>query len=72
MPTSRESSQLRDQTQISCIASGSLALQADALPFEAPGNPKNTGMGSLSIFQRIFLTQESTGVSYSAGRFFTS
>ena len=37
----------------------SLALQADSLPSEPPGKPKNTGLGSLSLFQGIFLTQES-------------
>ena len=36
-----------------------LALQADSLPEESPGKPKNTGVGSLSLFQGIFLTQES-------------
>ena len=35
------------------------ALQADPLPSEPPGNPKNTGAGSLSLLQRIFPTQES-------------
>ena len=35
------------------------ALQADSLPAEPQGKPKNTGVGSLSLFQRIFLTQES-------------
>ena len=34
-------------------------LQADSLPVEPPGKPKNTGVGSLSLLQRIFLTQES-------------
>ena len=33
-------------------------LQADSLPSEPPGKPKNTGMGSLSFLQEIFLTQE--------------
>ena len=28
-----------------------------ALPAEPPGKPKNTGMGSPSLLQRIFLTQ---------------
>ena len=37
----------------------SSALQADSLPSEPPGKPKNTGVGSLSLLQRIFLTQES-------------
>ena len=34
-------------------------LQADSLPFEPPGKPKNTGEGSPSLLQGIFLTQES-------------
>ena len=35
------------------------ALQADSLPAEPQGKPKNTGVGSLSLLQRIFLTQKS-------------
>ena len=34
-------------------------LQVDSLPAELQGKPKNTGVGSLSLLQRIFLTQES-------------
>ena len=34
------------------------ALQADSLPGEPPGKPKNTGVGSLSLLQQLFLTQE--------------
>ena len=34
-------------------------LQAHSLPIEPQGKPKNTGVGSLSLLQRIFLTQES-------------
>ena len=34
-------------------------LQADSLPSEPPGKPKNSGVGSLSLLQGIFLTQES-------------
>ena len=34
-------------------------LQADSLPAEPQGKPKNTGMGSLSLLPWIFLTQES-------------
>ena len=48
------------------------ALQADSLPSEPPGKPKNTGVGSLSLPQRIFLARNQTGVSCIAGRFFTS
>ena len=35
------------------------ALQADSLSSEPPGKPKNTGVGSLSLLQGIFLTKES-------------
>ena len=45
-------SQPRERTQVS-------ALQADSLPAEPPGKPKNTGVGSLSLLQGIFPTQES-------------
>ena len=33
-------------------------LQADSLLSELPGKPKNTGVGSLSLLQGIFPTQE--------------
>ena len=48
MPSSWGSSQPR-----------SPALQADSLPSEPPGKPKNTGVRSLSLLQGIFPTQES-------------
>ena len=32
-------------------------LQADSLPAEPPGKPKNIGVGSLTLLQQIFLTQ---------------
>ena len=47
-PFSRGSSQPRDQTQVSLFASR-----------EPQGKPKNIGVGSISLFQWIFLTQES-------------
>ena len=34
-------------------------MQVDSLPAEPQGKPKNPGVGSLSLLQRIFLTQES-------------
>ena len=34
------------------------SVQADSVPAEPPGKPKNTGVGTLSLLQRIFLTQE--------------
>ena len=40
------------------IEPGSPALQVDSLPTEPREKPKNTGVGSLSLLQRIFLTQE--------------
>ena len=52
MPFFRGSSQPR-------IEPRSPALQADSLPAEPQGKPKNTGAGSLSLLQQIFLTQES-------------
>ena len=36
----------------------SSTLQADSLPSEPPGKPKNIGVGSLTLLQGIFLTQE--------------
>ena len=41
----------RDRTQGS-------SLQAESLPAEPQGKPKNTGVGSLFFFQQIFSTQE--------------
>ena len=49
---SRGSSQPRDRTR-------SPTLQADSLPAEPQGKPKNTGVGSLSLIQWIYPTQES-------------
>ena len=34
------------------------ALQVNSLPAEPPEKPSDTGVGSLSLLQRIFLTQE--------------
>ena len=51
MPSSRGSPQPR-------IKPRSATLQADSLPSEPPGKPKNTGVGSLSLLQGIFPTQE--------------
>ena len=48
MPSSRGSSKPRSPT-----------LQADSLLSEPPGKPKNTGVGSLSLLQGNFVTQES-------------
>ena len=46
-------------TRLSDFHFTSPALQADSLPSESPGKTKNTGAGSLSLLQWIFLTQES-------------
>jgi len=35
------------------------SLQVDSLPADPQGKPKSTGVGSLSLLQQIFLTQES-------------
>ena len=65
-PFSRCSFQPRDPTQVSCIA-GRFFIS------RAKGKPWNTGVGSLSLLQRIFPTHESnrnrTQVSCIAGRF---
>ena len=52
MPSSRESSQPG-------IKHRPPAMQADSLTSEPPGKPKNNGVGSLSLLQETFLTQES-------------
>ena len=39
------------------IESTSPVLQADSLPGEPQWKPKNTGLGSLSLLQQLFLTQ---------------
>ena len=58
-PFSSISSRSRNQTQVSHIASGFFTP-------EPPGKPRNTGVGSLSLLQGIFLTQESNrGLLYS-------
>ena len=44
--------------QITMKAHLSLALQVDSLPAEPQGKLKNSGVSSLSLLQRIFLTQE--------------
>ena len=41
------------------ITPRSLTLQADSLLSEPPGKPKSIRMGSLSLFQGVFPTQES-------------
>ena len=38
--------------------SPALQVDADSLPAEPPGKPKSTGVGSLSLLQRIFPAQE--------------
>ena len=40
------------------IANMSPTLQADSLPAEPQGKPKNTGVDSLSLLQEILLTQK--------------
>ena len=52
IPFSRGSSQSRNRTR-------SPVLQADSLPAEPPGKPKNIGVGSLYLLQWVFRTQES-------------
>ena len=47
-------------------------FQADSLLCEPSGKPKNTGVGSLSLLQGIFLPRDQTEVFSIAGGFFTS
>ena len=66
MPSSRGSSQPRDQTQVSCIAGRFFTIWAT-------GKPKNTGVGSLSPLQGNFLSQElNRGLLYCRQIVFTS
>ena len=54
MPSSKGSSPPRDEIPELRLPS----LQVDSLPSEPLGKPKNTRVGSLSLLQGIFLTQE--------------
>ena len=47
-------------------------LHMDSLPVESQWKPKDTGVGSLSLLQQIFLTQQSTRDSCIAGRSFNN
>ena len=58
MPSSKGSSQPRDQTQVSGIEPRSPSLQSESLLSEPTRKPKNTGVGSPALRQGIFLTQE--------------
>ena len=64
-PLSRRSSQPRDQIQVSHTAGGFFTSWAI-------GQPKNPGVGSLSLLQQIFLPRNQTRVSCITGRFFTN
>ena len=48
------------------------ALKANSLPAEPQGKPKNAGVGSLSLLQWIFLTQESNWGLLHSGGFLTN
>ena len=48
------------------------SLQVDSFLAEPLEKPKNTGVGSLSLFQQIFQPRNRTGVSCIAGGFFTN
>ena len=67
-PSAHRDSQSRILEWIAMLSSGDLpdpgiepvstVLQVDSLPSESPGKPMNTGVGSLSLLQGNFLTQE--------------
>ena len=59
MPSSRGSSQTRDQTQVPCIAGGSL-------PCELPEKPKRTRTGSYPFPRGASQPRNQTGVSCTA------
>ena len=65
MPSSRTSSQPRDQTQVSHIAGRLFTVWA-------PGNSKKTGMDSLFLLQGNFQPRNRTEVFCIEGRFFTT
>ena len=65
MPSSRGSSQPRDQTQVSCIADRFFTIWATR-------KDKNTGVGSYSFSRASSWPRNGTRVSCIAGRFFTS
>ena len=65
MPSSRGSSQSREQTQVSHTAGGFFTIWAT-------GKPMDTGVSSLSLLQGIFLTSDQIQISWIAGQFFTS
>ena len=56
MPSSRGTFPTQGSNPVSC-------LQADSLPSELPGKPKNTGVGSLSLLQGTSQPRNGTGVS---------
>ena len=68
-PLSMEFSRQEHWTGFPCLPSGNFpnqgiksrspTLQVGSLPSEPPEKPKNTAVGSLSLLQGIFLTQES-------------
>ena len=57
-PFSSGSSQPRNETGVSCITGGFFTNRA-IREAELQGKPKNTGVGSISLLQWIFQTQES-------------
>ena len=65
MPSSRESSQLRDRTQVSCTVSRFFTIWATK-------ESKNTGVGIHPFSKRSSQLRNQTRVSCIAGRFFTN
>ena len=65
MPFSRWSSQPRDWTQVSRVAGGFFTIWI-------PWKSKNTGVGSISLFQGNFLTPELNWDTCITGGFFNS
>ena len=65
-----KSEYLRVNQKSSCVLSRFSHVRFFVTPWNSPG--QNTGVGSLSLLQGIFPTQDQTQVSHIAGGFFTS
>ena len=64
-PSTKESPQLRDRTQVSHIAGRFFTIWVIR-------EAQEYWVGSISLLQGIFLTKNRTRVSYNAGRYFTN
>ena len=61
---------MKSESESRSVVSDSLRPHGLCSPWNSPG--QNTGVGSLSLLQGIFPTQDQTQVSHTADGFFTS